>query len=149
MDPHDGKEFPKGVLYAAGALVLFSLTVAFVGRATGIGTQSLPVADAVQVFEVRFVDHGAEGLEMRSARSGELLSVLRTGEDGFIRGLLRSMNRTRKLEGQAQDAPFQFTRWSDGRVSVHDPSTDDTIQVMGFGATHSHTIQRLMASAAR
>ncbi|MEO1229408.1 MAG: hypothetical protein AAFZ18_10915 [Myxococcota bacterium] len=58
MDPHDGKEFPKGVLYAAGALMAFSLVVAFVGRATGWGTQQPPTADAVQVVDVEFVDRG-------------------------------------------------------------------------------------------
>ncbi len=146
-DPHDGKQFPVGVLYAAAALIALTLILTLVGRLTGLGTVGVPEAAVAHQVEVQFIDEGAEGLVMASVSTGLPLARVAPGDDGFVRGVLRGMNRTRMLERIDQSKPFLLTEWADGRITLLDESTNRQIDLLGFGATNFEAFARLVAAS--
>lgn len=143
----DEIKFPTGILYAAGGLILASMVLTLVARVTGVGTVQVPESSAVQTEEVRFEDLGARGIKVIDSQTGTLLAHTAPGEDGFVRGVLRGMNRTRKLEGIGPEAPFQMVRWSDGRLSLFDTATQRSVELQGFGATNLAAFAKLFAAA--
>jgi len=58
------------------------------------------------------------------------------GEQGFIRGILRALNRSRKLRGLGPDGTFELTRFDDGRLVISDRSTGEHLDLGSFGPTN-------------
>lgn len=144
---HSARPVPKVVLWAALGLMLFSLTLAAVAQWTGYGKIRVPEGPIVAETLVRFEDLGPGGLRMVNHHSGAALAVLASGQDGFVRGVLRSMNRTRRLDRLPQDAPFSLIRYQDGRTALKDPSTEEALHLIGFGIDNLATIDALAAAA--
>lgn len=146
-DPHEGKPFPRGVLYAAAALILFTMLMVFAAQRTELGTVRLPQVAAESQVEVRFEDLGADGLGVLDAATGTTLARVPQGQDGFIRGVIRGVNRTRKLDGLEPQMVFRLARWTDGRLSLIDPETEEVVDLRGFGATNLDAFARLVEAA--
>lgn len=147
-DPHRNRPFPKGVLYASGALILFTLALTYVGKTTGIGTVDDPATGAIQTLRLRFEDQPNGDVVARSV-DGEILGVFPSGDDGFVRGLLRGLNRDRKLEDVDRDLPFELTLWSGGRLSLTDPSTGRSVELNAFGRTNVEPFAQLFSGLER
>lgn len=58
------------------------------------------------------------------------------GEQGFVRGILRALNRSRKLRGLGPDSTFDLTRFGDGRLVISDRSTGESLDLGAFGPTN-------------
>jgi len=145
-DPHRGQPFPKGVLYAAGSLVIGAMILTAVGQSTGIGTVMTPDANEVHSVDVRFEDRDDGGIVVKGADGAEI-SVFEPGSGGFVRGVLRGLARDRRLEDVGPDEPFSLTLWSDGRLSLADPSTGREIELNAFGKDNAAPFARLLAMA--
>jgi putative photosynthetic complex assembly protein len=146
-DHHEMKMVPRGVLYGAAALILFTMVLTGVGQKTEMGTVRVPEGDVAYQVEVHFEDLGADGVEVVEASTGEVITTVPTGQDGFIRGVLRGLDRIRKLESLDQEAPYRLTRWSDGRMSITDTITEERVELRGFGQTNLEAFARLIAAA--
>lgn len=144
---HEMRPIPKGILYAAGGLVVASLGLATLAQTTGFGKMTVPKAEALSRAEVRFEDHGEDGVAVLDARSGHLVATLESGGDGFVRGVLRSLNRQRRLDQLSTGAPFVLTRWADGRLSLADPTTGEEVQLVGFGEDNFAAFDALAEAA--
>ncbi len=65
------------------------------------------------------------------------------GEQGFLRGSLRALNRERKRNGLNPDLPFQLTGYVDGRVTLLDTATGQRLNLESFGPTNSGVFSQL------
>jgi putative photosynthetic complex assembly protein len=140
--------FPRGALIAAAALVGLAIVAAGVGRVSGIGVTRMPAAAPVLARALHFTDRD-DGAVVVSDTDGRTVAVLDPGTNGFARGALRGLARTRKLEDIGAAAPFILTRWADGRLSLEDPSTKQQINLEAFGATNSAVFARLLTGEGR
>jgi putative photosynthetic complex assembly protein len=68
-------------------------------------------------------------------KTGEQVARVQ-GEQGFIRGILRALNRSRKLRGLGPDGTFDLTRFDDGRLVISDRSTGEHLDLGAFGPTN-------------
>ncbi len=144
---HHHTQFPKGVLWAAAALIAFSIALAGLGRMTGVGTLENPEAAPRAVFALHFAD-GADGsVAITDAETGALVLALEPGTNGFARSVLRGLARERKLEAIGQTVPFQVASWADGRLTLEDPATGRVVELNAFGATQIETFARIVAAA--
>lgn len=131
----ESQPFPRGALLGAAALVGFALLATMVTRTTGIGASHMPPAVAVETRELRFEDRG-DGAVVATDPSGKVAVVAAPGTNGFVRGVLRGLARERKRQDIGAMPPFVLTRWSDGRMTVSDPSTGRNVDLGAFGPSN-------------
>lgn len=136
--------FPRIPLFGVFAAVGLSLVVAATGRITHIGavqTTGTPVA----VRDLDFADSADGSVVVTDARDGSPVAVF-TGENGFLRGTMRGMARTRRSEGVGPQAPFRLSGWSDGRLTLDDPATGRHIELEAFGSSNTGVFGRLLTA---
>lgn len=126
---------PRPMLRAAMALVALTFILAFVasrfGVAKAVDDWGTPVAQRALMFS----DAPDGGIIVTDANSKEVVRVLPTGTNGFIRGALRGLADRRRVGRLSQTEPFVLSAWEDGRVSIEDPLTKERIAVSSFGPT--------------
>ncbi len=144
---HDSP-FPRGVLIAMAALVGFTILAVAVARLTGFDPSQGDLAAEVASRDLRFVEVEQGDLAVYDASTGVLLETLSAGDDGFIRGLLRTLERERRKHAVALDAPYRVTYRADGHFTLEDQSTDFLINLRAFGATNEHALGRFLAPPA-
>lgn len=140
--------FPRGALLGAAALVGFALLAAAAARVGGLGTSSIPVAEAVQSRELRFEDRSDGAVAVYDGREDRMVALLPPGTNGFVRGVMRGLARERRQREVDARPPFRLTRWSDGRVSLEDTGTGRRIELEAFGPTNLGAFARLLDSGA-
>ena len=138
----DPPVFPKKPLIAALALVGLSLAVAVTGRV--VGTAPLPApGSVVKERTLRFEDRWDGAVVVREAEDGREVDVL-TGEQGFIRGTLRSFARARRGLGVGPAEPFRLAGWSSGRLTLDDLATGQRVELDAFGSENTAAFARLL-----
>jgi putative photosynthetic complex assembly protein len=72
-----------------------------------------------------------------------------TGQNGFLRGVLRGFARTRRADGIGAEAPFRLTAWADGRLTLSDPSTGRRADLEAFGPTNEAVFAKFLTPPSR
>lgn len=152
MSEIDAQPFPR--LPLIGAAVVVSLTIAL---AAGTRYGILPPAKTattervanhitpVETRSLRFSDRADGALVIDDVERGSIAAVLPHGtNNGFIRGVLRGMARDRLLRNIGRTAPFRLTLFSDGALTLFDPSTGRNIELGSFGPTNKQSFADLL-----
>lgn len=138
------KPFPRGALIAAAALIAFAMGLAAFARLTGIGTTSLAPFVAAESRDLRFADRADGAVIVEDARTREVVSVLPAGNDGFVRVVMRSLARERRLRDVGAEPPFRLLRTTAGQVLLEDPATGHVIHLAAFGGPNAAAFARLL-----
>jgi putative photosynthetic complex assembly protein len=139
---HDEIIIPRGILLAAGAMILASLALVSVVRLLNLPTQE-PDAPAAVSRELRFEDRPDGGVDVIDARTKQVINVVQ-GESGFLRGTVRSLALARKQDGHGSAQPFLLIARSDGRLTLQDPVTGKRIDLQSFGPTNAGVFAALL-----
>jgi putative photosynthetic complex assembly protein len=134
--------FPRWFLYAAGALVAFSLVSVAAVRLTGNGPDQRAKAGVVE-RHLRFADAADGSIVVSDARSGEPVATIR-GEQGFVRGALRTLARERKARGVGSEQPFVLLARTEGGLTLYDPVSRQRVDLDAFGPTNAGHFARLL-----
>ena len=65
------------------------------------------------------------------------------GNAGFLRAALRTLAQARMRDNIGPETPLRLTRWSDGTVSLDDPTTGRAIGLDAFGADNAGAFAQL------
>lgn len=144
MPQHNEIVVPRGVLIAAGIIMLFSIGLAGAARHARLSAPPVPKAPPKAVVEVRFHDAADGSIRMLDASTERELAVVPPRSDGFVRGVLRGMFRTRKLESMDREARFRLAREADGHLTLEDPQTARRIELDSFGPDNTAAFARLL-----
>ena len=136
--------FPRAPLFGIFAVVGLSLVVAATGQITRIGAVEA-TGSLVAARDVCFTDMADGSVIVTDARDGSPVAQF-TGENGFLRGTMRGMARTRKSEGVGPQDPFRLAAWSDGRLTLDDPDTGRHIELQAFGSSNTEVFGRLLTA---
>jgi len=136
--------FPRGVLIGAGTLLAFTLIMAGVARHSGYYKLDLPVAAPIESRMLSFDDRSDGAVTVSDTQENHIIAVLPPGTNGFARGVMRGLARFRKLDEIGKSPSFKLTHWSDGRVSLQDPTTNRTIELEAFGETNLGVFAKLL-----
>lgn len=139
-------QFPRGPLFGMFALVALGLVAAVAGRLTHTGPAPA-TGSVVATRDLRFADGPEGSVVITDARDGRTVEVL-TGENGFVRGTLRGLARTRRAEGIGHEPPFRLTAWSDGRLTLDDTATPQHIELQAFGPDNTVVFGRMLTGGA-
>lgn len=140
---------PPAALKAIGVLLATVVVLAFVARATGMGTVYTPADDARDAVAERWIAFEMEGgledrIVVRDAGSGDILSELSPGEGGFLRGAIRPLNRERSRVDADVAGAYRLVLWSDGALVLADPLTDLSVDLHAFGPTNAGAFAALL-----
>jgi putative photosynthetic complex assembly protein len=139
------RPFPSKVLVAASVLIALTISAAAIAKWSGWGATREPQSAASQIRDLRFEDREDGAIAVVEA-DGRVVEVLAPGTSGFVRIVMRSLARERRLNDQGPQAPFRLVRWADGRLSMEDPVTGRRIDLGAFGSANTQSFARLMVA---
>lgn len=126
-----------------GSAVAASLALAVAGRLTATDAPA-ETGTPVATRDLRFEDGPAGTVLIRNAQTNVTIDTL-TGENGFIRGTLRGLARTRRAEGVGDGPPFRLSAYADGRLTLTDMANQRRIELEAFGSENRVVFDRLLA----
>lgn len=91
---------------------------------------------------LRFEDRPNSDIAVLKAHSQ--IEVTRfQGEQGFVRGILRTLSRERMRRGIGSGPAFELIGHTDGRLTLMDPSTGARIDLESFGPVNMSSFAQL------
>jgi putative photosynthetic complex assembly protein len=139
---------PRGALIGAAFLMIGTIAVAAGARSARLAAPPA-VPPAVAVAEIRFEDRPDGSLAVLDAHTGHEDLVLAPGSNNFIRGVLRGMFRSRKLESLGHDGTFRLSQEADGSLTLEDPQTARVVNLDSFGPSNANAFHDVMNAALR
>jgi putative photosynthetic complex assembly protein len=88
-----------------------------------------------QVKTLKFEDRADGGVTVIDASTNQVIDVVQ-GEAGFVRGILRTIARERRIRGIGKDAPIRLISYADGRLVLQDTATKTNIELGSFGSSN-------------
>jgi putative photosynthetic complex assembly protein len=146
-DPHAINPIPRGVLIGAAAMIAMTIALAGTARLTGVGTTRMAAAAQVDSRELRFTDERDGSIAVTEPGTGGMVATIPPGTNGFLRGSLRGLARERKRQDIGAGPPFRLVRWTDGRLTLEDPTTGRVIDLAAFGPTNSGVFAELLTAS--
>jgi putative photosynthetic complex assembly protein len=138
------RAFNPMLLLAAAAVSSLLLVAAARFGGTPVQQFDSPVTySRALVFE----DTASGAVAVHDATTGAEVALFE-GEQGFVRGVLRAMARSRRMQSADRHAPLLLQNHADGSLSLFDASTGERINLESFGHTQRATFARLQDPAA-
>lgn len=135
---------PKPALQMAGLLVLAVFALAISARVFGFGaSREVPTAVLIE-RSLRFEDAPNQGITVIDATTNTVAVTLAPGSNGFLRGALRALTRSRRSAGIGSSEPFRLVRYTDGRLVLHDDATKQQVTITSFGPTQVESFDNLL-----
>ena len=125
-------------------MIGFALLSVSVGRIGGLGVTEVPTSAPMESRDLLFEDRADGAVVIYQAGHGPAVEVLEPGTNGFLRGVMRSVARARRLQQIGSEAPVRLTRWQDDRLSLEDPATGYRVELNAFGPTNAEAFARLL-----
>ena len=139
---HD-EDIPKVPLMMICGIALLCVALAasasfgFVARdAVPETSRAVAGTQALAKRSLFFSDASDGAVLIEDAATGERIARIEPGTGGFIRSTMRSLVHVRMRKGIGPETPFDLTRWDDGGLTLSDPTTGETRELVGFGATN-------------
>lgn len=146
MAHHHEQKVPKSILWAALGMMLLALGVSAYARKDVAAATEAP-ASVVASAELRFEDRPNGAIGVLDGTTGREVAVVPPASNGFVRGVLRGMFRTRKLESLDRASPFRLTHYRDGRLGLEDLASGRIVDLSSFGPDNHAAFAKLLAAA--
>ncbi len=117
------------------ACILLSLFGFFMNKLFIEKNNEISNSQINQVKVLKFEDRRDGGVTVIDAANNEIIDVVQ-GEAGFVRGILRTVARERRIRGLGKDEPVNLMSFKDGRLVLLDPLTNTKIELESFGSTN-------------
>lgn len=138
---------PRPLLAGAGLLVLAAVTLTALGRPAPGALVAAATADpAVQERTVAFTESADGTVRVTDPRTGVTLRTLAAGEGGFMRGMLRPLNRERSRVGVPLDASLVLSARASGVLLLVDPQTGLVVDLDAFGSSSRAQFEPLLGA---
>jgi putative photosynthetic complex assembly protein len=135
---------PRIMVRIMFGLVLTILVIVTVATLTGRKPTSAPPEGAVLSERAIFLSGDASGAARVLDQHGTVIADFPPEKGGFVAGIERVIARERGLRGLDMSQPVVLQLKEGNRLSITDPTTGWSAELMGFGATNSRTFARLL-----
>lgn len=115
------------------AIVILTVILAAVTQFTGGGARYAPEGVPVATAELLFED-GERGLvTVHNAATGAHLIEYGENEGVFVRAIMRTVARQRRMRGMGRETPVQLAHFADGQLWLIDPASGVDLYLNAFG----------------
>ena len=135
---------PKVMLRAVLALLLSILALVTIATITDRPLESAPTDSAIISERAIYLAGAASGAARVLDANGALLADFPADKGGFVAGIDRVVIRERTKSNADMSAPVMLRLREGNRLSIYDPETNWTAELMGFGATNLRTFAKLL-----
>ncbi len=127
--------------------VLFVITIgtAVATRVVSPVVAEDPTAKILVSRDLLFADRGDGGVVVTNAQDGRVLEVMPPESNNFVRATMRGLVRQRVREGIGPQVPFRLTAWSDGGLTLVDPTTNRKVELAAFGITNAESFAHILS----
>jgi putative photosynthetic complex assembly protein len=137
--------FPRGLVLVTGLLLAAVVLATALARRTEVATARLEVAPPIASRLLTFEDRAHGGVVIREAPGRAIAAVLEPNRsDGFLRGVMRTFARERRMRGVGREPPFLVTTRLGGSVTIEDTATGRTVDLGSFGHNNVAAFARLV-----
>lgn len=141
-------QVPRGPLIGAGILVALVFVLAISAQRYGLGAAKEGSTDVAERRTLTFTRTVDGGMDIDDIGTHVRVAHLMPDHNGFIFGMMRGIEYKRTVAHRELNAPFELTRWSDGRVTLDDKASGMHITVNSFGATQLESFEPLFTQHA-
>lgn len=135
---------PKGALILAGSFALTVIALAAFARLSNRGTLGEQSnAQMVASRALVFTDQADGSIGVYDAQHRQQLDAV-SGTGGFVRGAMRALARQRRLANIGPEVPFYLVKWSDGRLTLDDSSTNNHLELEAYGNANLASFEKLL-----
>lgn len=134
---------PSRPVFMVGLAVLVTVGFAAFLRDDGpVQPEGVPVTSR----ELRFEDRLDGAVAVYTDDATQPSAMLPPNSNHFIRALLRSLARERRIQeaGLGGATPFRLTLWPDGRLILEDPATSRILDLRAYGETNAQAFAQLL-----
>ncbi|MEP2639459.1 photosynthetic complex assembly protein PuhC [Roseobacter sp.] len=135
---------PRIMVRAMFGLVGVVLALVSVATLTDRPVQNTPPVAALLTERAIILTGDASGAARVLDAQGALIADFTPETGGFVAGIERVIARERNKIGAAPTGPVILQLRAGNRLSLYDPATGWTAELMGFGASNSRTFARLL-----
>jgi len=140
----DDELVPRVMVRLMLALVLAVLALVTIARLTDRPVSATPADTPVIAERVIYLSGKMDGSARVLDEHGALLADFAADKGGFVAGVQRVLDRERAKAGADLTAPVLLQLRQGNRLSLTDPATGWTAELMGFGADNVRTFARLL-----
>ena len=139
---------PRVLVRVMFALVLTILALVTVARLTDRPLEATPSAAPILSERLIHLSSDASGAARVLDMNGTVVASFGADKGGFVSGIDRVIRRQRSRAGVLQTAPvalrLRVDEQAGHRLSIYDPETGWSAELMGFGADNLRTFARLL-----
>ncbi|MEE4188017.1 MAG: photosynthetic complex assembly protein PuhC [Roseobacter sp.] len=135
---------PRIMVRIMFGLVFTVLVIVSVATFTGREPQNQPPEGAVISERAIHLWGNASGEARVLDATGTMIADFPADKGGFVAGIERVIARERGKIGSDMSAPVLLQLREGNRLSINDPVTGWSAELMGFGATNIRTFARLL-----
>ena len=141
----DHELVPRVLLRAVAVLILPAVTLVSYARLTDRPLIATAPTGDETIRRDLLISGDLAGRATVTATDGALIADLTPEEGGFISGVWRVILRERANHRVPPDGPVTLIGHASGRLSITDPATGWSADLMGFGADNARAFARLLA----
>ena len=135
---------PRILVRAMFGLVALILLIVTIATLTGRPPEATPPDTPVIAERAIFLSGDASGAARVLDATGTVIADFPADKGGFVAGVERVIARTRAQANADPNAPVLLQLRQGNRLSLFDPATGWSAELMGFGATNTRTFARLL-----
>ncbi|MDA0963009.1 MAG: photosynthetic complex assembly protein PuhC [Proteobacteria bacterium] len=140
----DDELVPVFMVRAMFALVVVCLVLVSAARITGRPLESTPPDGAIVKERLIYLSGDTSGAARVLDANGSVIADLPGDQGGFIAGIERVIARERLKRNLPDDGPVLLQLREGNRLSIADPLTGWSAELMGFGLTNTRSFARLL-----
>lgn len=135
---------PRVLVRAVLALILTILSLVTISVLTDRPLESTPSQGEILSERALFLSGDSSGSARVLDAQGSVLADFPADKGGFVAGVERVIARERSKIGADPAAPVLLRLRAGNRLSIYDPETTWSAELMGFGADNLRTFARLL-----
>jgi len=143
---HKGEELvPRIMVRAVFVLLTVCVVLVFAARVTERPLDATPEQTLVLESRALFLSGDVSGATTILDANGSVIAQFSGEDGGFIAGVKRVIDRERMKHRVEQNGAVLLQRRQGGRLSIYDPSTKFSIELVGFGDDNLRRFARILS----
>lgn len=135
---------PRVLVRIMFGMVFVILALVTIARITDRPLEALPSTAQIISERVIYLSGDASGAARVLDETGSVLATFAADKGGFVAGIDRVIERERQKARLTTDGPVFLRLRVGNRLSIFDPETGWSAELMGFGADNLRTFARLL-----